>query len=44
MSKKKQAVIYSILAVIPLGIPIGIVVYVVVNRKELATKIKNKFN
>ena len=41
MSKQKQTVMYSVLAVIPLGIPIGLIIYAVLNRKELVEKVKN---
>ena len=41
MSKKNFVFLYSILAIIPLGIPIGMIIYGIQNSKELRTKFNN---
>lgn len=40
MSKVGVRFLYSLLAIIPLGIPIGLIIYVFRNKSELITKIK----
>lgn len=41
MSKQGRTFLYSMLAIIPLGIPIGLMIYGIRNRKELTTKFRN---
>jgi hypothetical protein len=41
MGKQGRTFLYSILAIIPLGIPIGLLIYAIMNRKKLIYKVKN---
>jgi hypothetical protein len=41
MGKQKFLFLYSILAIIPLGIPIGMLIYGIQNSKELKEKFNN---
>ena len=41
MGKQERTFLYSMLAIIPLGIPIGLLIYGIRNRKELVGKMKN---
>jgi hypothetical protein len=40
-NKSGKAFMYSVLAIIPLGIPIGLLIYAIRNRKDLRGKIQN---
>ena len=41
MPKQNRMFLYSLLAIIPLGIPIGLLIYAIRNRTELNGKIRN---
>jgi hypothetical protein len=41
MGKQGRTFLYSLLAIIPLGIPIGLLIYGIRNRTELMGKVKN---
>ena len=41
MEDKKRTLLYSILAIIPLGIPIGLMIYAYRNRADLKNKVKD---
>jgi hypothetical protein len=41
MGKQERTFLYSLLAIIPLGIPIGLLIYAIRNRNELMGKVKN---
>jgi len=41
INKSGKTFLYSLLAIVPLGIPIGLLIYGIRNRTEIMTKIKN---